>query len=77
MNFNSKITVSNTGGNLSNDSELILVKKFVDFHHFSDLSQQSQEIRVKENNHVYDYFASLEQLVYQNVAGYSTDSIEN
>ena len=39
VKFNSKMTVSNTGGNLSTDSGLILVKEFMDSLNFSDLSQ--------------------------------------
>ena len=39
VQFNSKLTVSNTGGNLSTDSGLILVKEFMDSLNFSDLSK--------------------------------------
>lgn len=36
-NFNSKLMVSNTGGNLSTDAGLILVKKFIDSIGFTKL----------------------------------------
>jgi hypothetical protein len=77
MNSNSKITVSNTGGNLSTDSGLILVKEFMDSLHFSDLSQQFLEIEDTRLYHTHDNFSLMEQLIYQNIAGYSTDSSAN
>ena len=77
VKFNSKITVSNTGGNLSTDSGLILVKEFMDSLNFSDLSQQFLEIEDKRLYHTHDNFSLMEQLIYQNIAGYSTDSSAN
>ena len=40
VNFNSKMTVSNTGGNLSTDTGLILVKEFMDSIGFTKLAKQ-------------------------------------
>ena len=77
MKFNSKLTVSNTGGNLSTDSGLILVKEFMDSLNFSDLSKQHLEIEDKRLYHTHDNFSLMEQLIYQNIAGYSTDSSAN
>ncbi len=37
INFNPKLTVSNTGGNLSTDAGLILVKEFMDSLGFLEL----------------------------------------
>ena len=77
LQFNSKLTVSNTGGNLSTDSGLILVKEFMDSLNFSDLSKQHLEIEDKRLYHTHDNFSLMEQLIYQNIAGYSTDSSAN
>ena len=77
VQFNSKLTVSNTGGNLSTDSGLILVKEFMDSLNFSDLSKQHLEIEDKRLYHTHDNFSLMEQLIYQNIAGYSTDSSAN
>ena len=74
VKFNSKLTVSNTGGNLSTDSGLILVKEFMDSLNFSDLSKQHLEIEDKRLYHTHDNFSLMEQLIYQNIAGYSTHS---
>ena len=77
MKFNSKLTVSNTGGNLSTDSGLILVKEFMDSLNFSDRSKQHLKIEDKRLCHTHDNFSLMEQLIYQNIAGYSTDSSAN
>ena len=71
------MTVSNTGGNLSTDSGLILVKEFTDSLNFSDLSKQHLKIEDKRLYHTHDNFSLMEQLIYQNIAGYSTDSSAN
>ena len=77
VKFNSKMTISNTGGNLSTDSRLILVKEFMGSLHFSELSKQYPEIEDKRLYHTQDNFSLMEQLIYQNIAGYSTDSSAN
>lgn len=77
VKFNSKMMVSNTGGNLSTDSGLILVKEFMDPLNFSDLSKQHLEIEDKRLYQTHDNFSLMEQLIYQNIAGYSTDSSAN
>ncbi|MDB6353878.1 transposase [Trichococcus sp. K1Tr] len=71
------MTVSNTGGNLSTDFERILLKEFMDFFNFFDLSKQCLEIEDKRLYHTHDNFSLMEQLIYQNIAGYSTDSSAN
>ena len=77
VQFNSKLTVSNTGGNLSTDSGLILIKEFMESFNFSDLSKQYLGIEDKRLYHTHDIFSLMEQLMYQNIAGYSTDSSAN
>lgn len=77
VQFNSKLTISNTGGNLSTDSGLVLVKEFMESLNFSDLSKQYLGIEDKRLYHIHDNFSLMEQLIYQNIAGYSTDSSAN
>lgn len=77
VQFNSKLTISNTGGNLSTDSGLVLVKEFMESLNFSDLSKQYLGIEDKRLYHIHDNFSLMEQLIYQNIAGYSTDSSSN
>lgn len=77
VQFNSKLTISNTGGNLSTNSGLVLVKEFMESLNFSDLSKQYLGIEDKRLYHIHDNFSLMEQLIYQNIAGYSTDSSAN
>lgn len=44
VNFNSKLMVSNTGGNFSTDAGLILVKKFMDSIGFTKLAESFIQI---------------------------------
>lgn len=43
----------------------------MDSIHFSELSKQYLEIKVKRRYHIHDYFTLMEQLIYQNITGYS------
>ena len=49
----------------------------MDSLHFSELSEQYIEIEDKRLYHTHDNFSLMEQLIYQNIAGYSTDSSAN
>lgn len=40
VNFNSKVTISNTGGNLSTDTGLILVKEFMSSMGLTNLAKR-------------------------------------
>lgn len=74
LDFNSNMTVSHSGGNLSSDSVLILVKEFMDKFEFNRILRKNTQI---QNNRLYDIQENesiLEQIVLQLIAGYSTDS---
>ena len=71
VKFNFKMTVSNTGGNLSTDSELILVKEFMDFLKFPGFSRQFLEIENRRLYHTHNNFSLIEKLIYQKITGYS------
>lgn len=77
MQFNSKLTISNTGGNLSTDSGLILVKEFMESLSFSELSRRFLKIEDNRLYHTHNNLSLMKQLIYQNIAGYSTDSSAN
>ena len=77
MQFNSKLTISNTGGNLSTDSGLILVKEFMESLNFSELSRRFLKIEDDRLYHIHNNLSLMKQLIYQNIAGYSTDSSAN
>ena len=59
VQFNSKLTISNKGGNQSTDSGLILVKEFMEFFNFSDLSNQYFGIEDKRLYHTHDNFSLM------------------
>jgi hypothetical protein len=45
VKFNSNITISHTGGRLSSDSGLVLVKEVMDTFKFSDLAHSLLDIK--------------------------------
>ncbi len=77
VNFNSKVVVTNTGGNLSTDSGLIVVKEFMDSIGFSNLANQFLTFRDNRSYWIHDNISLLEQLLFQLIAGYSADSSAN
>ena len=64
VNFNSNMVVNNTGGNLSTDSGLILVKEFMDSISFSTLATHSLTFQDNRNYWLHDNISLLEQLAY-------------
>ncbi len=77
VNFNSNMVVNNTGGNLSTDSGLILVKEFMDSIGFSTLATHSLTFQDNRRYWHHDNISLLEQLLFQLIAGYATDSSAN
>lgn len=77
VNFNSKMTVSNTGGNLSTDTGMILVKEFMDSIGFSELAKQLLHVKDNRLYCSHDNLSLLEQLLFQLIAGYPADSSAN
>lgn len=77
VNFNSNMMVNNTGGNLSTDSGLILVKEFMDSIGFSTLATHSLTFQDNRRHWFHDNISLLEQLLIQLIAGYVADSSAN
>ena len=77
VNFNSKLVINNTGGNLSTDSGLIVVKEFMDSIGFSKSANQFLTFRDNRSYWLHDNVSLLEQLLFQLIAGYSADSSAN
>ena len=77
VKFNSNIIISHTGGRLSSDSGLVLVKEVMDTFKFSDLAKSLLDIKDNRAYYTHDNLAILEQLIMQLIAGYSADSSAN
>jgi len=75
--FNPHLFVSHTGGSLSSDSGLVLIKELMEALNFT---QQAKEKVTFQDSRAYwqhDNHAILEQLIFQLFAGYSADSSAN
>lgn len=66
--------VSDTGGNLSTDDGLILVKEFIDSIGFTKLANQFLHFKDERHYWVHDNSPLLEQMLFQIIAGYPSDS---
>lgn len=77
VKFNSKMVVSNTGGNLSSDAGLILVKEFMNSLGFYSFAKQFLHFNEDRIYWTHDNISLLEQLLFQLIAGYSADSSVN
>lgn len=65
VKFNSNIIISHTGGRLSSDSGLVLVKEVMDTFKFSDLAKSLLDIKDNRAYYTHDNLAILEQLIMQ------------
>lgn len=63
--FNSNVTVSHSGGNLSSDSGLILVKEFMDKFKFSRILRKNIQIQDDRLYHIHENESILEQIILQ------------
>lgn len=72
--FNSKISISNNGGNLSTDSGLILAKEFMHKINFTKVLKEKLTINDNRLYYKHDNYSIIEQLLFQLIAGYKTDS---
>lgn len=77
MKFNSTMIISHTGGCLSSDSGLVLMKELMDTLQFSKLAKHFLHIEDKRNYYTHDNVEILEQLILQLISGYSADSSAN
>ncbi|WP_102336195.1 IS1380 family transposase [Salimicrobium jeotgali] len=77
VKFNSNITISHTGGRLSSDSGLVLVKEVMNTFGFFDLAKDLLHITDHRAYFTHDNIAILEQFIMQLIAGYSADSSAN
>ncbi len=69
--------ISYTGGCLSSDSGLVLMKELMDTPQFSKLAKHFLHIEDKRNYYTHDNVEILEQLILQLISGYSPDSSAN
>ena len=74
LNFNTKITISNDGGQLSNDGGLVLVPELLNRIYFDDIVKE--EFHFPEYRKYYWHSPEdlLKQAIFQLIAGYNTDS---
>ncbi|GEK92222.1 IS1380 family transposase [Alkalibacterium kapii] len=77
VKFNSNMTISHTGGRLSSDSGLVLVKELMNTFGFSSLAEHLLHIKDNRAYFTHDNLAIFEQLIMQLIAGYSADSSAN
>ena len=63
--FNSNVTVSHSGGNLSSDSGLILAKEFMDKFKFSRILRKNIQIQDDRLYHIHENESILEQIILQ------------
>lgn len=77
VKFNSNMTISHTGGRLSSDSGLVLVKEVMNTFGFSNLAEHLLHIKDNRAYFTHDNLAIFEQLIMQLIAGYSADSSAN
>ena len=73
----SKMTVTNTGGNLSTDAGLILVKEFLHSIGFEQLMEKELHFQDSRLSPTHSNETILEQLIFQLIAGYDTDASAN
>ncbi len=72
--FNSQMSISNNGGNLSTDSGLILAKEFMHKINFTKVLKEKLTINDNRLYYKHDNYSIIEQLLFQLIAGYKTDS---
>ncbi|BDP72634.1 hypothetical protein EfmAA96_04190 [Enterococcus faecium] len=65
VKFNSNITISHTGGQLSSDSGLVLVKELMNIFGFSELAKQHIHIEDERAYFTHDNLSILEQFIMQ------------
>ena len=77
LNFNKKMTVTNTGGNLYKDAGLVLVKEFLYSIGFEQLMEKELHFQDSRFLPTHSNETILEQLIFQLIAGYDTDASAN
>ena len=77
LKFNAKMTVTNTGGNLSTDAGLVLVKEFLHSIGFEQLMEGTLDFPDDRLAPTHLNESILEQLIFQLTAGYDTESSAN
>ena len=77
LKFNTKMTVTNTGGNLSTDAGLVLVKEFLHSIGFEQIMEDTLDFQDDRLAPTHLNESILEQLIFQLIAGYDTDVSAN
>ena len=73
MDFNGSIKVNFNGGNLTNDSGLLLYKEFAEKIGLSQLIQSMVILKDPVNHDVHTNDSVIMQKIYQHIAGYHAD----
>ena len=68
------MTVTNTGGNLSTDAGLVLIKEFLHSIGFEQLIEKELHFQDSRLSPTHSNETILEQLIFQLIAGYDTDA---
>ena len=71
------MTVTNTGGNLSTDAGLVLVKEFLHSIGFEQIMEDTLDFQDDRLAPTHSNESILEQLIFQLTAGYDTDASAN
>lgn len=73
LNFNTQLTVSNDGGDISSNSGMILFEEFL--HHLNFQPFLSSQLKLSDQRAYYTYpeQAQMTQMLRQLVLGYATD----
>lgn len=77
FDFNTKVQVSHTGGELSTDTGLVLVKEMMTQLDFTALAQQLVHFKDERRYYRHTNVSLLEQVILQLIAGYYTDLAAN
>lgn len=71
--FNTNIQISATGGSLSVDGGLPLVKEFMHHSHFNELFKQIVQFKDERKRVTHAHSSTFEQVLLQQIAGYDKD----
>lgn len=73
FNFNSKLRVDHTGGELTTDAGLVLIKELMAGLNFTALAKKLVHFQEDRNYFQHSNVALLEQTIFQLISGYQTD----
>ncbi|KRN43640.1 transposase DDE domain protein [Pediococcus damnosus] len=75
VHFNSKLHISHTGGELSSDAGLVLIKEIMHKLDFANLAEKLVSFKDQRRYYQHSNVSLMEQLLLQKIAGYATDQV--